>query len=335
MSGVESIVPFIVSSWLNVAMYAFELVLCGFYFKRRSRPLLHKLGVWSLIVADGVCVLAVNFNVSLTITGAAFRNPHFFVAPIAAQIITTYVSAVIAQLFFCNLFYTLTHNILVSGVIVVLIAVHLGFSWVSAILLLLDPTATSGISFTTTTVGAVSCAATDIIVAVCLATKFGTLMRETTPGHATRSLVRRILILTVASGSICATITLLMMILLLKNNPAFTFLFVLQGRVYALSILGNFLLGIPTGSVAETTPSEPFGSTFSSPVFHIPDSMAKRSRPRSSVARVSRSVTDETPGISLPCPDHGEESFHLDDLPFTYPHGKADSDEGQSSSAGI
>ncbi|KAJ7305651.1 hypothetical protein DFH08DRAFT_976206 [Mycena albidolilacea] len=249
------IVPFIVASWLNVAMYAFELVLCSLYFRRRSRPLVHKIGVWALILADGACVIALSFNVCNNVTGA-FRNPHYFVAPIAAQIMTTYVSAVIAQLFFCNIFYTLTGNVIVSGVMLLLITVHLGFSWASAILLIQNPTATLGMSFTTTTAGAVSCAATDVIIAGCLATKFGMLMREIVPGRTARSLVQRILILAVASGAVCATTTLTMMILLLKNNLNFTILFVLQGRVYALTILGNFLLRIPAGIHDETTPSQ-------------------------------------------------------------------------------
>jgi hypothetical protein len=86
-------------------MYAFELVLCGVYFTRRPRPRINKAGVWALIIADGLCVLSININVCQSIMRGA--NQLLFVAPIAVQIMTTYISAAIAQLFFCNLFYAL------------------------------------------------------------------------------------------------------------------------------------------------------------------------------------------------------------------------------------
>jgi hypothetical protein len=69
------------------------------------------------------------------------------------------------------------------------------------------------------------------------------------------------LILCVGSGALCAANTLVMLILLLKGSPGafpvasgrirpdctpvFNLLGTIQGRVYALSILANFLLGIP------------------------------------------------------------------------------------------
>ncbi|KAJ7860119.1 hypothetical protein B0H14DRAFT_3446307 [Mycena olivaceomarginata] len=302
------IVPFIVASWLNVAMYAFELVLCSLYFRRRSRPWVHKIGVLALILADGACVIAVSFNVCNNVTGA-FRNPHYFVAPIAAQIMTTYVSAVIAQLFFCNIFYMLTRNVVVSGIMLLLITVHLGFSWASAILLIQNPTATSGISLATTTSGAVSCAATDVIIAGCLATKFGMLMREIVPGWTARSLVRRILILAVTLRGNFVSLSPVRSCFGHRHrlSPDFTILFVLQGRVYALSILGNFLLGIPGGIHDKTTPSQRFGSTLShSVVFSVPDPMApRRSRAKSSDVGGSRArsmvdgtMTHDAPSLS-------------------------------------
>ncbi|KAF8193956.1 hypothetical protein K438DRAFT_828073 [Mycena galopus ATCC 62051] len=125
----------------------------------------------------------------------------------------------VAQLFFCHLFYTLTKFKIITGVLLLLIAVHVAFSWTSAILLLVNPTTqtTGEISFTTTTIGAVSCAATDLIFAISLASKFWVMMKDTIPGQSTRSLMFRILLLTFASGAVC---TLLMMILLLKSSPA-------------------------------------------------------------------------------------------------------------------
>ncbi|KAJ7862893.1 hypothetical protein B0H14DRAFT_3134138 [Mycena olivaceomarginata] len=154
---------------------------------------------------------------------------------------------------------------------------------------------------------------------LCLATKFGTLMRETIPGHATRRCR-------------CLRFHLRNYRPFNDDTPVEE-----QSCIYVpLCAPGTrvraLLLSIPTGSVAETTPSERFGSTFSNPVFHIPDSTIQRC---SCVEVGDRRNPGHQPALPSICQDHGEESFHLDDLPFASPHGKADPDEGQSSSADI
>lgn len=100
----------LVSSWVNVALYTLELVLCGLYFARSSRPFVHKLGVVGLVFVDGVCTLSICLDVglaalSLPLTGT---NLHLIFAPLATEILTTNVSAGIAQLFLCNLLYNLS-----------------------------------------------------------------------------------------------------------------------------------------------------------------------------------------------------------------------------------
>ncbi|KAJ6452505.1 hypothetical protein C8R45DRAFT_945734 [Mycena sanguinolenta] len=109
---------------IQPAMYTFELTLCARYYSRSSRSLIHKLGVACLIVADTVCVFATGVNTCFTVTGASMRNLNLFAAPVATQIMSTYTSAVVAQLFFCHIFYTLTRNWLISGLLILLIFVH-------------------------------------------------------------------------------------------------------------------------------------------------------------------------------------------------------------------
>lgn len=153
------------------------------------------------------------------------------------------------------------------------------------------------------------------------------------------------------------------MILLLKNNPGafrpLAWCSTLTSMFHSIYVplcapgtrVRALLLSIPTGSVAETTPSERFGSTFSNPVFHIPDSTIQRcscvevgdrrnpghqpALPCEYCCTIGGAANSLYELIIAICQDHGEESFHLDDLPFASPHGKADPDEGQSSSADI
>ncbi|KAJ6536209.1 hypothetical protein B0H19DRAFT_383195 [Mycena capillaripes] len=252
----------VVSSWLNVALYSVELVLCARYFARPSRPFIHKIGVACLVLADTACTVVVNLDVGFAVQRLPPKNLRQLFAPLATEIMATYVSAVISQLFLCNLFYVLTGKRIVAGGILVLIFVHLGFSWASAFIIIrtLNP---DGTAFTTTTVGAVSCAATDVIVAGSLAWKFWRMMAATQRENSMKSTLRRILILSVSSGAICASNTLTMMILLLKGSEVFQFFFACQGRVYALTILGNFLVGIPA---REQVASQRLATSFSNSI---------------------------------------------------------------------
>jgi hypothetical protein len=94
---------------VNIALYTLELVLCTVYLARSSRPSIHKLGVVGLVFVDGVCTLSICLDVALGALSMPLTttNARLIFAPLATEILTTNVSAGIAQLFLCNLFYNL------------------------------------------------------------------------------------------------------------------------------------------------------------------------------------------------------------------------------------
>ncbi|KAJ6534204.1 hypothetical protein B0H19DRAFT_1271931 [Mycena capillaripes] len=243
-SPAVDLIPVVVSSWLNVALYTLELVLAARYFAGPARPFTHKIAVVGLLCADTVCTIVTGFSVCLGVVPMITTNFRLFLAPLMVSIITTYMSSAVTQLFLCNILYRLTKNKVVTGAVLMLVFVHLGFSWASAILTVKTKNVV-GMVVTTTVIGAIICAVTDISIAVCLSWKFWGMMGELDSGRETRSLIRRILVLTVSSGAFCATNTLLVMIFLLCRSSAFDFFFTCLGRVYALTLLGNFLVGIP------------------------------------------------------------------------------------------
>ncbi|KAJ6489073.1 hypothetical protein C8R45DRAFT_993562 [Mycena sanguinolenta] len=247
----EVLLILVLSSWLNVALYTLEIVFCLRYFERPARPLIHKIGVGLLVLADTVCTGAVLFDVCLIIGlgGIDFKShKSWMVATIALvlQIIPTYLSAAISQLFLTNLFVFLVGSKLPALPLVLLIVVHVSFSWGSAIASIATLNL-GGMVLTTSSIGAISCAATDIIIAMCLAWKFWTMMgpNPELALKSSKSRLRLVLILIVSSGAICAINTCTAMILVLRKSQAYDFLFACQGRVYALTLLGNFLLGAP------------------------------------------------------------------------------------------
>lgn len=94
----------LVSSWLNVALYTLELVLCRRYFRRPCRPFIHKICVAGLIFCDTMCTLAVCVDVTMAVVGIHAPNFRLMFAPLSTAIITTYMAASIAQGFLCNLY---------------------------------------------------------------------------------------------------------------------------------------------------------------------------------------------------------------------------------------
>ncbi|KAJ6622581.1 hypothetical protein B0H10DRAFT_1944492 [Mycena sp. CBHHK59/15] len=230
------------ASWCNIGLYTLQLVLSRRYFQRSSRPVLHQIGVGALVVFDTLCTVGVCADVYLSVLVFP-EDPDSvtLLKPLSAIIFMTYSSAMVEQAFLCHLYFVLTQNITVTAFLGLLILVHTGFSFASAVLLLTTKEVL-GFSFLTTTIGAITCAATDIFIAISLGIKFWRMIQPLNKENSMRSSVRRILILTLSSGAIVASNTLIMMILLLKINPAFSFFFYCAGRVYSVTILGNFLV---------------------------------------------------------------------------------------------
>ncbi|KAJ7835127.1 hypothetical protein B0H14DRAFT_2797202 [Mycena olivaceomarginata] len=197
-----------------------------------------------------------------------------------------------------------------------MIFVHLGLSWASGLLFLRRKRGMDGIVSSTTTAGAALCAATDVIIAVSLAWKFWKMMCQSSPERETRSLLRRILILAICSGAICATNTVLMAVFLLNGSLAFFFFFTWQGRVYALTILGNFLVGIPQLHRSETPATH---GNFSTVVFHVPDDALPPKPPRA----IQDGGWFATGDLAL-YENHVHASLHLEGLPLGSLNGELD-----------
>ncbi|KAJ6583856.1 hypothetical protein DFH09DRAFT_1143676 [Mycena vulgaris] len=123
-----------------------------------------------------------------------------------------------------------------------------GFRW-------LDPSESLCIrdSISDDKAGTIGCAVTDILIAATLSFTFYKLEASHTPARSTHSLVRRLMVLSLTSGVIVASVTLLGMIFLVQGVPVYIVVFFSQGRAYALTVLSNFLLGTPISSTPSKT----------------------------------------------------------------------------------
>ncbi|KAJ7657147.1 hypothetical protein B0H17DRAFT_1097782 [Mycena rosella] len=231
------------SSYLNVGFYTLELVLCRRYFKRPNRPLLYKSGVAALIFFDTVCTLTICVNVIFFVLGIPLGTMVASLSPTSVIIFMTYCTAAVEQAILCHLFHSLTKNVFISTVLASLILIHMGFAFASgALILVLDSEVSAALTIATVT--SITCAATDILIAICLGCKVWKMLSPVDMMTPADSFVRKFFLLIVSSGLIVAANTLLGMGLLLKDSPGFGFFCFCQGRVYSLTLLVNFLVGV-------------------------------------------------------------------------------------------
>ncbi|KAJ7881768.1 hypothetical protein B0H14DRAFT_2704652 [Mycena olivaceomarginata] len=254
-SAVTVNVLLLAASWLNVSLYTLELVLCRRYFQRPNRPFLYRLGVSALIFFDTVCTLTICINLCFFLLGLG-GDPVALLSPTSIAIFMTYCTAAVEQTILCSLFYALTKKKLISVFLAILIVAHMGLAFATgALILVLDSEVTAALN--TTTASAVTCAATDILIAIALGSKVWKSLSPTDVLPARNSIARRFLLLCISSGLIVASNTLIMMALLLNGSPVFSFFFSCQGRVYSLTLLANFLVGVhfrrDTSTEASTT----------------------------------------------------------------------------------
>ncbi|KAJ7650946.1 hypothetical protein FB45DRAFT_889183 [Roridomyces roridus] len=245
----------LVAPWINCMLYMLEIVLIARYFQHaRSRPRLARAGVILMFLFDTVCTIGVCGEAYYSLLVLSFDQIYHYTAVL---LFSTYGTASIEQLFLCYIYFLLTKNRVITMFLIVPIFVHLGASYASAILVL-KTNSPLGPAFMATKIGAISCASTDVLVASALMFTFIRMDITSAARPSTRHLLRRLVIMSFTSGVVVASTTLCVMIFLLKNNPVYLLFFYSQGRIYALTILTNFLIGLPNpAGTSQTTGATP------------------------------------------------------------------------------
>jgi len=285
------------SSWVNMMLYMLEIVMCLRYFQRGTyRPLPHKIGVGAMIFFDTLCTMSIDAGVLVTFLAFFGKEPFFALSiPASFNIFMTYSTAVIEQFFLCHLYFILTRKWVVSLCLVSLALVHVGFSFASAIMLQTAPSKLP-LTYTITAVGAIACGVNDLLIAGCLGYELFK-MRASYSWEFQSSLLRRVFILSIASGAIVASATLIHVILFLKGSIAFDFFFSCQGRIYALTLLFNFLAGTSSTSCASSPGTGNKGSLFRVNSYPIGDSKSGDGKPPPSIYS---NFSDESLNKELP-----------------------------------
>ncbi|KAF7344966.1 hypothetical protein MVEN_01659300 [Mycena venus] len=223
----------LVGSWINCMLFMLEVVLAVRYFRHSSRSLLHRAGMSAIVASDTLCTFAICAKIYMLVSLYPSQPPHGFprfgLETLTVILCSTYATASLAQLFLCALYFNLTKRRVITVLLVFSIVAHLSFSCASAVLVVVTGSPL-GWALITSKIGAISCAATDSMIAAALLHIFIRMDATSAFRGSTHNLLRRLIVLFLSSGVIVASTTLLSMILLLNNKPAYSlFFFILKG----------------------------------------------------------------------------------------------------------
>ncbi|KAK0452710.1 uncharacterized protein EV420DRAFT_1558120 [Desarmillaria tabescens] len=215
-------------SWLNTSMYASQVALSIYYLCRFMMTKWLRYWILASLVIDGACsivVLVYTYELLVNNAGSPMSaRTHPFV------LLFTYASASITQALFCYQYWTISRNKWIAGCIMFIIIVNMLFTLFIAIYTLLHP---KELMLALPLAANIICAATDIIIASCLAWTYF---------DNEYSILRRVMIQALACGFTTAISTTLVIIFLLTILNAHYSLFVTLGRIYSLSVLLNLIV---------------------------------------------------------------------------------------------
>ncbi|KAJ7451690.1 hypothetical protein FB451DRAFT_704794 [Mycena latifolia] len=228
----------VAGSWVNMSLFTTEVALCVFYLRRWKLAPVYKYGFTLMVVNDLLGTLCVCANLFLFVADPV---KSLWQWPIPALLLSTALSAFLEQTFLLHRYWKVTRHTIISAFIMLVAVAHMILSIVVVGLggpykkYLVCP----GIDLV---IAAIICASTDVLIALSMVWS----MSGINPMWAsTQHLIRSVCINAVTSGAVVATVTLLAMITLIVKDineaAIFTPFFAAMGRVYALTVLVNFI----------------------------------------------------------------------------------------------
>ncbi|KAG7087069.1 hypothetical protein E1B28_013050 [Marasmius oreades] len=229
-------------TWVNSYFFMIELIMCYKYFVRyRSDPTWLKMIVGMTLLIDTVSTIdhyVMIYMYAITHWGdQEFLKRQYW--PLPAYLVTTGASAWIVQQFLIFRFWLLSKNKIITPFLMLTSLAAFAGAIVTAVVIIKHPTyaerAEANISVT---VWLIASAGSDILIAAIL---IYTLQRMKTSFRKTQTLIKRLTILAIQTGSpgsVVATIGLIVYLNDNENNISVGIAFSL-GRIYALTMLHN------------------------------------------------------------------------------------------------
>ncbi|KAF5375194.1 hypothetical protein D9758_000026 [Tetrapyrgos nigripes] len=234
----------LIASWLNFFFYATEINLGIQYLTKNKPTVFHQTCLILALVFDTISsgVAAYTAHSYLVVFKGYPIEPEWStsqaVPTILIQILTFTVST-ITQAFFTHRYYMLSHNRIITAILVCLSITHTIFGWMAPILILTNSSKSFDFGVKATKVAAAFSAASDISIAGVMFIRLRTIH---TTYMSTKNLLQRISIQAITCGIVTATATLLNLIFLYDYIPGFIVMYNILGRIYTLTLLINLIL---------------------------------------------------------------------------------------------
>ncbi|KAJ6611403.1 hypothetical protein B0H10DRAFT_2056533 [Mycena sp. CBHHK59/15] len=222
-------------SWINMALYTVEVVLCFHYMQKWKLQRAYKYGFWFLLLNDAVATIAVCTNVFFNLAQGTVGEGH---GSVPTVLMSTGISAFMEQIFLIYRYWKIAQSAIVSVFLILIVVAHVRCSF----------------SFT-----ALVCTCADVAIAVSIVWS----LRAIKPmWRSTQHLIRMLVLNTMTSGAVVATVTLLSMVTIIMHGVEaiiFSLFFASMGRVYSLTILVNFIVRNSHQSVANSMHISEYG----------------------------------------------------------------------------
>ncbi|KAJ7254572.1 hypothetical protein C8J57DRAFT_1657896 [Mycena rebaudengoi] len=242
--------PLITGTWVNSSLYTAELMQAAYYFIHFPNDSLRlKLFVGLVIMADTTSMIA-NYACVYLYTVTHWGDLPYLATqnlPVPIFIFSTGAVAGFAQSFLVLRYWRLSKNIYISLFLVLLILVAMAGILSAGIIISLHPTYQERSRIRIPAAAFLgSGALTDVCIASSLLWEF---RKMRSPFADTQSLLKRLSLRAIQTGSVGATIAVAGLIAYLANNESNVPLGIVYclGRLYCLSLLANLNIRAATG----------------------------------------------------------------------------------------
>ncbi|KAF7346634.1 hypothetical protein MSAN_01800900 [Mycena sanguinolenta] len=232
----------LVGTWANSVLYTVEVIQTAYYYRHfKNDDWKFKLLVTSAIVLDSVSMIANYSSVYLyTIIhwgDLAYVQNQYWFDPL--YVFSTGVVAALAQSFLTARYWLLARNKFITVILFFFIIVAAGGAFAGGVTLAVFPKYKDRNKATIpATTWLIAEAVTDVSIAAALVWE---LRKAKSPIKETKSLVNRLMLQTIRTGSAGATIALVVLVAFLANKESNvpTGIAYVLGRVYCITMLAN------------------------------------------------------------------------------------------------
>ncbi|KIY64994.1 hypothetical protein CYLTODRAFT_77632 [Cylindrobasidium torrendii FP15055 ss-10] len=228
----------VVSTWVNLILFTIQAMLAMEYMQGEKKIALYTVCVYSALAVDLACTVV---NCANTWEYVVILDPslvfiNIWELPVAVMLNT--FSATSAHIFFVYRYHTISRDIYLTTLVLVLTLAHIGCAVATTATIALDLSILNSTAYTLTIVNSSALVVTDVVISTAM---LWATTRVSTRFVKTRNILRRIGLYAISCGITAALATGVTAICLFISLPGWFVLFWSQGRIYSLTVLVNML----------------------------------------------------------------------------------------------